>query len=195
MQVDDLHDAVLENVCVHAEEGRVAFEITPIQFNKASERVVIVARQFEHFIFPRKQPWGLVKVWYVNEVRGPFSLGSKLQRLQVEMQSGDVIEIHATSFERIDQRTEDFRSTMEEQWISFVKDAERSRDPNLRGPMWSGWYSGLSNDDRTLANRILAEWVHSPDSGRQFDALGQRCRRSRDWPTISARRQVQSHIF
>jgi len=67
---------------------------------------------------------------------------------------------------------ERFRSAMEERWSAFDREAERSRDSNLTGPMWSEWYRGLSNDDRRLADLILSEWVHSPDENKQFDALG-----------------------
>jgi hypothetical protein len=98
MQVDDLHDAVLQTVTIEVDAGAIELVLELVRRPGAAERVVLVARQFEHFVLPRKQPWGLVKTWYVNEVRD--SLPS---RLEIEMQSGDVIEIHGGSCERSDE--------------------------------------------------------------------------------------------
>jgi hypothetical protein len=107
MRLDDLHDAVLERIGVQTEDGCITVTLSPVQLENAPKRVVLVAHGFEHFVFPRKQPWGLVKVWYVNRVHGPFSVGPTMQGLEIEMQSGDVIEMHATTFERIDESASD----------------------------------------------------------------------------------------
>jgi hypothetical protein len=99
MQVDDLHDAVLEKVTIEVEAGSIEIVLEPVQRQGAAERVVLVARQFDHFVFSRKQPWGLVKSWYVNQV-----LDSLPSRLQIEMQSGDIIQIQGGTCERIDKQ-------------------------------------------------------------------------------------------
>lgn len=99
MQVDDLHDSVLETVTIDIEAASIEFVLKPVRRPGAAQRVFLRARQFEHFVFPRKQPWGLVTAWYVNEVRN--SLPS---RLEIELQSGDIIEIHGGSCERVDER-------------------------------------------------------------------------------------------
>jgi len=103
IDVSDLHDAVLEEVVVDAAGGCVRLELGPVRREGAPERVFIRAVQFEHFVFPRQQPWGLVKDWHVNEAR-VSALTGELQRLELEMQSGDVVEISAANFERSDGR-------------------------------------------------------------------------------------------
>ena len=102
----DLHEAILESVAIDVEAGTVVFVLTPAQFDGAPECVTFIARGWKSFACPKQEPWGHAAVWYVNEARGPSKLESGLQHLELEMQSGDVVEIDAVSVERIDGRRE-----------------------------------------------------------------------------------------
>ncbi|HEX3864833.1 MAG TPA: hypothetical protein VHY35_24370 [Stellaceae bacterium] len=56
----------------------------------------LIANGVSHLDVPRLNEWG--RSVSVNKVHGPVDNGRGEQRLQIEMQSGDVIAISATSF-------------------------------------------------------------------------------------------------
>lgn len=56
----------------------------------------LVAEATCHLVVPRSLPWGWSES--INEVRGPSPIENGLWRLEVEMQSGDVILATATRF-------------------------------------------------------------------------------------------------
>jgi hypothetical protein len=46
---------------------------------------------------PRENPWG--PSGSVNEVRGPIAVGDGIDRMEVEMQSGDTISVDGKAFD------------------------------------------------------------------------------------------------
>lgn len=99
MTLEDLHDAVLTAIEVDVGRSTVTLGFRPMQFPGRPDKFFVTARGWTRFICPREQPWGLGGYQDVNQVRGPFAIGRELWRLEVELQSGDVLELHASSFE------------------------------------------------------------------------------------------------
>jgi hypothetical protein len=58
MRLDDLHDSILKSININVEEGSIEMRLAPVGFDGASERIALTARNFEHFVLPRKLPWG-----------------------------------------------------------------------------------------------------------------------------------------
>src|SRR5947209_4834656 len=106
LALDDLHDAILESVSINVDAGTIVLSLTPVQFEGAPERVTLIAREWKAFSCPKQEPWGHSARWFVNEARGSSKVESGLQHLELEMQSGDVVEIDCASLERIDGRYE-----------------------------------------------------------------------------------------
>jgi hypothetical protein len=103
MDLADLHDAILESVAIRVDDGTVTLGLTRVQFGGAGKQVTLLAREWTSFSCPKHEPWGRATAWRVNEARGPSALESGMQHVELEMQSGDVIEIDATRIERVDE--------------------------------------------------------------------------------------------
>ena len=99
-----LHDAVLEEVCVrYGEVAEVTIRLRPNEaYIKPSRPVVIVSRNLRELSFPSEMPWGPSD--FVNSVYEAVLDEGTYSVLYVEMQSGDVIRIRASTF---DTRIED----------------------------------------------------------------------------------------
>jgi hypothetical protein len=104
LTLDDLHDAILETVIIETDAKTIALTFTPIQFDGAAKRVTLIAHDWRSFSCPRQDPWGHASAWYLNVARESFEVGSGLSRLELEMQTGDTIEVQAATLERIDAR-------------------------------------------------------------------------------------------
>jgi len=86
-----MHDWTLIAIHLDWTIGRVVIELR----NRRSINVALVAERVSALHVPRLQDWGPSAS--INEVKGPTDIvGGK--RLSIEMQSGDVIEICASSF-------------------------------------------------------------------------------------------------
>ncbi|MBD8656300.1 hypothetical protein IFT68_11800 [Oxalobacteraceae sp. CFBP 13730] len=64
--------------------------------NPKSEAVSLTAENVVRLLVPKQDEWG--RSVSVNEVTGPTRQADGTETLQIEMQSGDVIEIAAGSF-------------------------------------------------------------------------------------------------
>jgi hypothetical protein len=64
--------------------------------NQKSEMVTIEAENLLDLHLPRLQEWG--PSVSVNEVKGPYDVQSGFQKLEIEMQSGDLISLTAKKF-------------------------------------------------------------------------------------------------
>src|SRR5690349_16250516 len=95
LPLDDLHDAILERVTIDVDEKRVTLTLAPIGYDGTGDGVRIIAHEWKMFSCPRQDPWGHAAAWRLNVARGPLHVGNGLRRLELEMQSGDIIEIHA----------------------------------------------------------------------------------------------------
>src|SRR5215475_9100783 len=102
LDLADLHDAILESVAIQVATGAVTFVLTPVQFEGAAKRVILHARQWKMLVCPKEEPWGHAAEWQVNKARGPSMLESGMQHLELEMRTGDVIQVDAASIERVD---------------------------------------------------------------------------------------------
>lgn len=92
---NQLHDATLVRIEFHWERGDVVVHVRTGQ--PSISNVHIVAQSGRHVDCPRLHPWG--PSVSINEVRGPTPiLDGKAHRLELEMQSGDVIAIEAAEF-------------------------------------------------------------------------------------------------
>lgn len=97
----ELHDATLIRVECRWEEGR--FFVFLRTGDTIFAQVQIVATGGRRLDCPRRHPWG--SSVSVNEVRGPTPIaGENLHRLEIEMQSGDVLVLDAEDFEITAQR-------------------------------------------------------------------------------------------
>jgi hypothetical protein len=90
MNNDALHDASLESLSLHWGSGALELRLTT-----ASGPCSIRAFDVTRLTVPRGHPWG--PSVSVNEVRGPRTVGERAL-LEVEMQSGDVLEVEALRF-------------------------------------------------------------------------------------------------
>ena len=68
-----------------------------LSFDSATGAQALVARLVAELSIPRRNEWG--RSASVNEVKGLTSTPDNLQCLEIEMQSGDVIRIAASSFQ------------------------------------------------------------------------------------------------
>jgi hypothetical protein len=80
-----LHDAVLLGIELLWAEGTVT---VGVKATSGPKRIVV--QQVTRLVCPREYPWG--RSVCINEVRFRTPSGARLQ-LEIEMQSGDVIEI------------------------------------------------------------------------------------------------------
>jgi hypothetical protein len=87
-----MHDWTLVSIQTEWKEGRVALSFR----NSKSETVSVIADGIAELVIPRRNEWG--PSVSVNSVIGPTDHQGGLQRLSIEMQSGDVIQIVAKSF-------------------------------------------------------------------------------------------------
>jgi len=87
-----LHDATLLSLGLSWEDG-----VVTIVLRKHPEgRVAISGRGAVRVLCPREQPWG--RSVSVNAVRCTSATQGGLDHLEIEMQSGDLIQIDAVSF-------------------------------------------------------------------------------------------------
>lgn len=88
----ELHDAVLSQVHLHWEEGTLDLVLRPVA---TSSDIIVRFDGLSQFHCPRLAPWG--HSIYVNRVTEALNDSSTLRRLQIEMQSGDVLDIEYES--------------------------------------------------------------------------------------------------
>jgi hypothetical protein len=88
-----MHDWTLISVQFKWKAGRVVLSFRTPEAEVSS----LVAEGVFDLHVPQKKDWG--PSVSVNEIRGPSGNMSGRQKLEIEMQSGDVIEIEAVSFE------------------------------------------------------------------------------------------------
>lgn len=86
-----MHDWTLLAIHFDWAIGRVAVELR----NRSSMNVTLVAEGVSKLHVPRLQDWG--PSVSINQVTGPTDMAG-VKHLSIEMQSGDVIEISASSF-------------------------------------------------------------------------------------------------
>jgi hypothetical protein len=87
-----MHDWTLRVVNVDWGVG-----VVRVEFDAPTGRTVLQAHGLQDLHMPRTESWG--PSVSVNEARGPVGLEGGLVRLSIEMQTGDVIEIVARSFD------------------------------------------------------------------------------------------------
>jgi hypothetical protein len=94
---DDLHDAVLEEISVTWEElARVTFKMLPNEaYIKPRQIILLEGEGLRSLVCPQKNPWGPSDL--VNSISEEG--GGDYKRLDIEMQSGDVIRVEAESFD------------------------------------------------------------------------------------------------
>jgi hypothetical protein len=95
----DLHDATLDGISLEWRTGLVRIAIR-LESHEITH-VELHALETRHLACPRREDWG--KSTYINEVRGPHPVDGGGVRLEIEMQSGDVIEVEAR--EVLERRT------------------------------------------------------------------------------------------
>lgn len=92
---EQLHDAALVDLEYRWEDGRITVRLRT--GHSSFREVRIVASGGRRMECPRLSPWG--PSVSVNEVRGPVALRDEDgSRLELEMQSGDVIVLEAATF-------------------------------------------------------------------------------------------------
>ena len=96
---DDLHDAVLEEIAVTwGKLARVTVKMLPNEaYVKPSRPVLLVGEGLRNLVCPQRNPWGPSD--FVNRVSEVDGGGAGSTRIEIEMQSGDVIHLEASSFE------------------------------------------------------------------------------------------------
>ncbi len=95
----DLHDAVLRRVAMSCNDG-----VLSLSFSSWKGPRTVTATDLVDFRFPQLRPWGASMS--VNTTLGPLILPESdgVLSLEIEMQSGDTIEIKAREF-RIENST------------------------------------------------------------------------------------------
>ncbi|XXT17235.1 hypothetical protein WME94_44120 [Sorangium sp. So ce429] len=89
-----LHDATLETIELRWESGEVRLRVRT--GDSEQPQLVVVASSVRRMECERQLPWGFSAS--INEVRGPSPAEGELARVEIEMQSGDVIRIEAVAF-------------------------------------------------------------------------------------------------
>lgn len=85
-----MHDWVLLQITFDWESGGLS-----IQFkNEDSTVISLIAKDTKNLLVPRRENWG--QSINVNEVNGPFLFDKNTKKVEIEMQSGDLIEIIAS---------------------------------------------------------------------------------------------------
>lgn len=88
----NMHEWVLVSVQVDWESGRAVFVFDTFE----AGRVSLIAMGVTDVHVPRMGSWG--SSVYVNQVRELTELAHQLRTVEIEMQSGDVITVTASSF-------------------------------------------------------------------------------------------------
>ncbi|HET9849138.1 MAG TPA: hypothetical protein VFR68_11350 [Candidatus Dormibacteraeota bacterium] len=96
MKYQSLHDAKLIAVSFDWVKG-VSF----LQFEGDHRRWSLRAEGVKKMQFLRTFPWG--RSSFVNDVFGPTDLPDGLQSLQIQVQSGDTIEVNAQLFDLLSE--------------------------------------------------------------------------------------------
>lgn len=65
----------------------------------------------------------------------------------------------------------EFRDRFEKYWSDLDRDAAARKDSHSAVFELFDFYTKLDKDERAMADRVIAEWVGSPDPRRRFDAL------------------------
>lgn len=92
--VPKLHDAVFLRAVLlwgKVADARMVFRVLGPRF------IVLKATGVTNLSCPHENPWG--PSVHVNEIRGPLLARQGVERIEVEVQSGDTIGIEAASFE------------------------------------------------------------------------------------------------
>ena len=92
-EVVDLHDAALLTITFDWKMGTGTLRVRPTSHSETA----IVATGVRFIAVHPEHPWG--PSVYINEVRGPARTEADLQRVEIQMQSGDLITIAAESIE------------------------------------------------------------------------------------------------
>jgi hypothetical protein len=87
-----MHEWILRSIEVEWKSGRVTLSFDTYQAGVLS----LVAEGVVDLHVPRMSPWG--PSIHVNEVRQPPGRPGKRRKLEIEMQSGDVLTVTAASF-------------------------------------------------------------------------------------------------
>lgn len=91
---NSLHDATLETLEFRWASGEVLLRIRT--GDVIQPHVVVVCSSVRRLECGRRLPWGFSVS--INEVRGPTSVEGEFACLEIEMQSGDILQIEATGF-------------------------------------------------------------------------------------------------
>ncbi|WP_437314968.1 hypothetical protein [Sorangium sp. So ce385] len=89
-----LHDATLETIELRWASGDVRLRVRTVDAEQP--QLVVVASSVRRMECERQLPWEFSAS--INEVRGPFPAEGELARVEIEMQSGDVLRIEAVDF-------------------------------------------------------------------------------------------------
>lgn len=92
MTVIQMHDWVLLSVLYEWKTARVTLSLKW----RADGLMLLVADGVSNVRIPQLKPWG--PSVSINKVRGPTEEAAGRHRLEIEMQTGDLIEIEAASF-------------------------------------------------------------------------------------------------
>lgn len=92
-----LHDATLVDLHLDWKAGKLLIDLRV--GSPRAGTVQLKAHGVSLLECPRRSPWG--ESVSVNEIRGPFSSADG-KRLEIEIQSGDTLVVHADSFELSD---------------------------------------------------------------------------------------------
>lgn len=87
-----MHEWVLLSIEFEWKSGRLTFSFDTYQAGV----VFLVAEGVVDLHVPQMKPWG--PSVHVNEVREPLARARKVRKLEIEMQSGDIITVTAASF-------------------------------------------------------------------------------------------------
>jgi hypothetical protein len=90
-----LHDATLIRIALLWEEGKFIVQLRT--GSPSFPQVQILAVRGQYLECPRRHPWG--ESVSINEIRGPLHTANGSKRLEIEMQSGDVIVLEAEEFQ------------------------------------------------------------------------------------------------
>lgn len=93
---EDLHDAVLAEISVTwGDLGRIELTLLPNEaYIKPSRPITIAGEGLRSLVCPQENPWGPSDI--INRMSA--SEGTEYMRIEIEMQSGDVIQAEARSF-------------------------------------------------------------------------------------------------
>ena len=95
-----LHDTTVDSARLDWRSGTSRLNIRwEDGTSPAGRGIELLATETSLFQWPRQQPWGRSDC--INEVRGPTAVSDDLVRLEIEMQSGDLITIEAASVDLV----------------------------------------------------------------------------------------------